>query len=180
MKPDITPPPEGSEIELEPIAVSQGTMAEDFTRKKPKSRVGRTLAILAGLICFALIALALVAMYGARKFQEASESAVLEVRKLVDEDTPEAPVVAPPQEIADTYAPTGKTIPGMVFIDSIPAGAKVRIAGEEVGETPLMLGRAFEGAFVPVEVRKAGYFPWKGKVQVVGGGLRADITLKPR
>ena len=75
---------------------------------------------------------------------------------------------------------SGKTIPGMVFIDSIPAGAKVRIAGEEVGETPLMLGRAFEGEFVAVEVRKAGYFPWKGKVQVVGGGLRADITMKPR
>jgi len=181
MQTPITPPPEGTPIELEPLAVSQGTMVDDFGKPAPGAGLRRVLLIVAVVIGLGLTGLAIVLVLGARELSETTSALAGEASELIEGVTEKRAAAAALEPVAsETIAPTGKTVPGMVFIDSIPADAEVQIEGKAVGRTPLMLGRPFEGDFVKVRVSKPGYHPWNGKVQVVEKGVRADITLKPR
>lgn len=186
MSSEFTPPPQKEPLEFKELPVSTGTMADDLPPPRSGGGLRTVLVILAVVMALGLAGVAALVYFGASKvqtfFQETGSRTMVEVRRAEEELTEDedAPRTPKPLTIAATFAPSGETVPGMVYIDSIPDGAQVRIGDELVGETPLMLGRPFEGTVVQVTVTKKGYHPWTGQVQVVGGGIRADITLKPR
>lgn len=61
-----------------------------------------------------------------------------------------------------------------LMISSEPAGASVRIAGAEVGTTPLITDNIWPERDVEVELRHAGYKPWKGKFR---GGTQEKVNV---
>ncbi|MFN0063493.1 MAG: protein kinase domain-containing protein [Myxococcaceae bacterium] len=49
-----------------------------------------------------------------------------------------------------------------LFIDSVPSGARVKIDGQPVGETPVVLDNVYPEVDVPVEINLKGHETWKG------------------
>jgi hypothetical protein len=70
--------------------------------------------------------------------------------------------------------------PAPIIINSQPEGARVRINGEDKGQTPLVMDNEFpSGMEVPVEVSLPGYKPWKA---TLSGSAPAqfDVRLQKR
>jgi hypothetical protein len=60
-----------------------------------------------------------------------------------------------------------KPLDGVLSVRSAPPGARVLVDGREVpGRTPLFARHLHYGAQVAVEVRLAGYRPWRGTGKV--------------
>lgn len=61
----------------------------------------------------------------------------------------------------------------VLFIDSEPSGAQVKLAGKSAGATPLVLDNTFPEGPVPIELSKKGYRTWKG---TFAGGQAARVV----
>ncbi|MDF1562112.1 MAG: PEGA domain-containing protein [Deltaproteobacteria bacterium] len=178
----MTPPPEGTPIELDHPPVSVGTTVDDLARVPARVRARRLFFVLGGVALLGLTAAAAVFLLDAKPDTGTAQGESWFARLLASSGAAsedDATIDPAASLVTETYVPTGNTVPGMVYLDSLPDGAEVRIDGELIGKTPLMVGRAYEGEFASVQVSKKGYATWKGRVQIVDGGIRADITLKP-
>ncbi len=168
------------EIELAEIAAGGGTTLADLEEAARRQRRRRRLGVLLGLGFGLLTGLALLAAIELRRtagLAEHTTDSASEILQTVE--TVAASGQGQDESLGETIAPTGKTIPGVVYVDSVPGGATVRIAGKVVGQTPLMIQGGYPGRFVDVQVAHPGYRTWKGRVEVIEGGLRADVTLEP-
>ena len=69
-------------------------------------------------------------------------------------------------------------VPGVVFVDSHPPNAIVRINGQKVGRTPLILQHPLKGDTVRVQLDADGRESWIKDVPVVHGGIHVEAKLK--
>jgi len=171
----------GSGLETEEQQRQAGTLAGDLPSLLPNARRKRRLLFLGGALLVSVSAgLAILLLKNARQQGTLVEASTFDrVASSVGLGKEE------PREIRaaiheNSIAPTGQTVPDMLYIDSIPDGAEVTLEGHRLGKTPLLMGGHYEGEFASLKLVKAGYEPWVGQVQIVDGGLRADVTLKPR
>lgn len=177
---DSPDPKRSGELELAEIEVAAGTTLADLEEMARRQRRRRRLGVVLGLGFGLLTGLALLAAIEMRRTADLAEHApgtpseILQAVEAVAATDPDRE-----DTVVETITPTGKTIPGVVYVDSVPGGATVRIAGKVIGKTPLMIQGGYPGPFVDVQVAHPGYRTWKGRVEVVEGGLRADVTLKP-
>lgn len=73
---------------------------------------------------------------------------------------------------------TGEGDVPLVLIDSEPAGAEVRVAGQLLGNTPLVFQNRYPEHPIPVELRNPGYRPWSGSFRG-GREVKLDVQLHP-
>lgn len=172
-------------LELEEIPRSRGTLAGDPFQDPGRAR--RRLGTFLGITMALLTAGVFVALWqadsGAANFLKAaagklgkqSEKAI----ELIEGELTEDPIVIPADiESTTIYSPTGDAIPGILYFDSTPDGASVRVNGRTLGLTPLAIDHELEDGEVTVVVVKSGYARWRRRVDLVDGSLRVDATLR--
>ena len=69
-------------------------------------------------------------------------------------------------------------VPGVIFVDSHPPGATVRVDGKKLGFTPLIIQRRLHGDTVRVQLDADGRQSWIKDVPVVDGGIHVEAKLK--
>ncbi len=71
----------------------------------------------------------------------------------------------------------GKAPPGAIVVtfESEPSGARVVVAGQELGVTPLSVDNDYPEAAIDVRMEKAGYRPWRGTFD---GGKAQRVNAK--
>lgn len=66
----------------------------------------------------------------------------------------------------------------LIFVDSTPAGAEVKIGGRSVGSTPYSSNLDCDGPTIAVELKKAGYLSATSQVACHAGTAHVAVTLK--
>lgn len=169
---------EPEEIVLAESPRERGTLVDDLPPSPRAGRggvVGLVLLGLAGLV----VAAAATALWLA---PDRAEEAVAQARHQLTGVTQaaESRLAAARRSGETTYAPSGAVVPGMVYVESTPAGAEVLVNGDVLGKTPLVTSHRLEGDVAEVELRREGYRPWHREAPVREGGLRLEVRLEQR
>lgn len=129
---------------------------------KPSSR-NAALRLAAAVLCFAATLAVAIPVVNARLSKRPGNE-------------PTSTIIAPTQADGITVTPG----PGrLLFVDSSPEGAKVKVKGELVGTTPWSSDWSCdEGEQVQVVVERQGYQPRTNVVACQAGTTRIGVTLE--
>ena len=157
------PPGQEPPLELQEIERTEGTMMDDLDLPEERRGLRAWLPWIAGVVIFVATIAVLYGLEGGinhfvNGFRAKERAA--EQGRIVYE------------------AGSKDVVPNVVFIDSHPPGAIVRVNGQKLGRTPLIVQRKLDGDTVRVQLDADGRKSWIKEVPVVHGGIHVEARLQ--
>ncbi len=157
------PPGQEPPVELQEIERSEGTMVDDLDFPEERRGLRAWLPWIIGVVVFVATIAVLYGLegginhfvHGFRAKERAAEQG-----RIVYE------------------AGSKDVVPNVVFIDSHPPNAIVRVNGQKLGRTPLIVQRHLEGDTARVQLDADGRQSWSKDVPVIDGGIHVEAKLK--
>lgn len=159
----MRPKPDEEPIELDEEPRERGTLVDDLDFPEERRGIRAWLPWILGVLAFATTIAVLLALEGG-------------INRFVHRFR--AKERAEEQGQVVYSAGSKDVVPNVVFVDSHPPGAFVRIDGKTVGKTPLIIQHHLDGKSVLVQLDADGRRSWRKRVPVVGGGIHVEVKLK--